>query len=75
MIRAYDEHGNIARCAECKYYDREFSQCNNIRNRNRGSGDEYSFELDYVGGVLLTRDECDNWVCADFKLKKGDRND
>lgn len=73
MIRAYDENGRISRCALCKYYDREFSNCYNTRNTNRGSGDEYIFSLDYVGGDvgLLTRDECDNWVCGDFEYKKG----
>lgn len=74
MIRAYDEHGNIARCANCKYY-RHRGYCVNTRNTNRGSGDEYSFSIDFVGinEPRLTKEQCDNWVCGDFELKGIDK--
>lgn len=71
MIRAYDEYGNVARCVECKFYNRKQLTCENIKNRNRGSGDEYTFSIDYIGiyDKLLKSDDCDNWVCGDFELK------
>lgn len=71
MIRAYDENGNIARCVECKFYNRKDLLCENDNNCYRGSGNEYTFSLDYIGRYdgLLTADDCDNWVCGDFELK------
>ena len=72
MIRAYDDNGNVARCIECKFYDRKGVFCNNDKNCCRGSGNEYAFSLDFVGNdkPLLTKEECDNWFCGDFELKE-----
>lgn len=72
MIRAYDDNGNIVRCAECKFYQRNGFYCNNDKNCNRGSGDEYAFSLNYIGmdEPLLSAEDCDNWFCADFELKE-----
>lgn len=72
MIRAYDDNGNIVRCAECKFYQRNGVYCTNDKNCNRGSANEYAFSLDYIGmdEPLLSAEECDNWFCADFELKE-----
>lgn len=72
MIRAYDDYGNIARCVECKFYNRKYSLCENDKNCYRGSGNEYAFLLDFIGieAELLTKEDCDNWFCADFELKE-----
>lgn len=69
MIRAYDDNGNVARCVECKFYNRKQLNCENYNNHYRGSGNEYTFSLDFIGAELLTAEDCDNWVCGDFELK------
>lgn len=72
MIRAYDDNGNVARCVECKFYNRKSLFCENDKNCYRGSGNEYAFSLDFIGieAELLTAEDCDNWFCADFELKE-----
>lgn len=71
MIKAYDENGNVARCADCRFYNRKGVYCENDKNCYRGSGNEYAFSLDYVDTTLdlLSAEECDEWVCGDFERK------
>lgn len=72
MIRAYDDNGNVIRCAECKFYNKKDAVCLNDKNAYRGSGNEYSFSIKYIGDEenLLTAEKCDNWFCADFEVKE-----
>lgn len=63
------KNSDIVKCRNCKYYDSGF--CDNITNRNRGSGDEYTFYIGYG----LTKDETENWFCADFELRSIQANE